>query len=211
MNRIALGKDGSFYIGMIGTLYCSCWTTAGGKIFGLQRLKPKGNDVFDFVALRSKSNTQFELEFSHPLAANAADIGKYAVKSWNYEPTIEYGGPKKNQEDIGVQSATLSADGKKVTLALQGLKTNRVIHIRVRDVLSTKGESPVANETYYTLNAFGPGVDPALPTSLAKLSSQNISLRKYAWGRGLPKLFGKKGYPINGKKRERVFEMGAIR
>ena len=76
-------------------------------------------------------------------------------------PTSSYGGPKIDEETLTVTSATLSEDGKKVTLELDGLKPGRVVHVRSPRPFSREGgESLWSTEAWYTLNALPGYVAP---------------------------------------------------
>ena len=83
------------------------------------------------LAMRALPNG-FEIEYTQPLSAATATAlaTKYRVKQWRYVPTAAYGGPKVDEQTLTVSSATLSADGKKVTLVINGLQAGRVVHIR---------------------------------------------------------------------------------
>lgn len=75
-------------------------------------------------------------------------------------PTSDYGGPKIGEERLAVRSATLSGDSRTVRLRLDGLKPDRVVHVRSpRPFASTSGESLWSTEAWYTLNAL-PGKQP---------------------------------------------------
>ena len=68
-------------------------------------------------------------------------------------PTSTYGGPKVDEETLTVTSATLSADRKKVTLKIDGLKPGRVVYVRSpRPFDAQDGESLWSTEAWYTLN-----------------------------------------------------------
>lgn len=55
-------------------------------------------------------------------------------------------------------SAKLSADKKKLTLTISGIQLKDVIYIKLSNVMSATGNvASWSTETWYTLNAFGPG------------------------------------------------------
>lgn len=104
----------------------------------------------------------FDLTYTQPVSdATAAELAaRYDVQQWHYTPTADYGGPKIAEEELSVRSATLSEDGRTVRLRLDGLKPDRVVHVRSpRPFTSASGESLWSTEAWYTLNEM-PGKQP---------------------------------------------------
>ncbi|GIJ46019.1 hypothetical protein Val02_29050 [Virgisporangium aliadipatigenens] len=164
LTKLALGPDGAIYAGGLGA--DGNWGQAGKLQFGLQKLTPNGTTPFDMLAMRAKPNG-FEIEYTQPLSADTISglAAKFTVKQWRYTPTAAYGGPKIDEQTLGVSSATVSADGKKVTLVINGLQAGRVVYIRSpKPFSSSSGQSLWSTEAWYTLNSI-PGA-PA-PTNLA--------------------------------------------
>jgi hypothetical protein len=161
VNRISLGPDGAIYAGGIGD--DGNWGQTGKLKFGLQKLTPNGGTTFDMLAMRAVTGG-FEIEYTQPVSAETAAnlASRYTVKQWRYAPTPAYGGPKVDQENLTVSSATLSADSKKVTLKLNGLKPDRVVHLRSpRPFTSSTGVSLWNTEAWYTLNSLVGVAPPA--------------------------------------------------
>ncbi|MFD4985327.1 family 16 glycoside hydrolase [Streptomyces sp. NPDC058372] len=159
VNRISMGPDGAIYAGGLGA--GGNWGQEGKLTYGLQKLSPSGDEAFDILAMRAKPGG-FELEYTEPLSEEtAAKLAEsYQVEQWAYAPTAEYGGPKIDEESLGVSEATLSEDGKKVTLSIPGLKANRVVHVRSpRPFSSAEGTELWSTEAWYTLNSL-PGDQP---------------------------------------------------
>jgi hypothetical protein len=153
VSRISLGPDGAIYTGGIGA--GGNWGQPGKLDHGLQKLTPTGTGAFDVLAMRAIDGG-FELEYTQPLsAATATDLAtKYQAKQWRYAPTVDYGGPKIDEQTLQVTSAALSADRKKVTLKLSGLRSGRVVHLRSpRPFAAENGQSLWSTEAWYTLNA----------------------------------------------------------
>ncbi|MEV4947306.1 lectin [Streptomyces sp. NPDC053755] len=152
VTRISVGPDGALYAGGLGA--GGNWGQEGKLGHGLQKLTPNGSHTFDIRAMRAVPGG-FALDYTQPLSTEtAAELGKrYKVKQWRYVPTAAYGGPKVDEETLTVQSAALSADRKTVTLALPGLKTDRVVHVRSpRPFSSSTGVPLWSTEAWYTLN-----------------------------------------------------------
>ncbi|MDY7089244.1 MAG: family 16 glycoside hydrolase, partial [Actinomycetota bacterium] len=155
--RLSQGPDGALYAGGLGA--DGNWGQEGKLKYGLQKLTPNGASVFDIKAMRAVAGG-FELEYTQPVsAATAASLAaRYQAKQWRYVPTAAYGGPKVDEEQLTVGSATLSSDRLKVTLKLAGLKPGRVVHVRSpRPFTSTTGASLWSTEAWYTLNSLTDG------------------------------------------------------
>ncbi|WP_199443632.1 family 16 glycoside hydrolase [Umezawaea beigongshangensis] len=152
VNRTTVGPDGAIYIGGIGD--DGNWGQDGKLKHGLQKLAPNGGRTFDLLAVRAVAGG-FELEYTQPVSAETAAglAGRYRAEQWRYAPTPAYGGPKVDQENLRVASATPSADGRKVTLKLDGLKAGRVVHLRSPRPFTSSAGVPLWNtEAWYTLN-----------------------------------------------------------
>lgn len=151
-HRLAWGPDGALYVGMIGNP--GNWGQQGKLWYGLQRMKYNGQSVFEMLAVRAKTNGM-EIEFTEPLReGDGWDMQSYLVKQWWYKPTVNYGGPKMDEEVMTVKSATVSADRKKVFLEIPGLKPQHVVYIQLRNLpLSDLDHEIWTTETWYTLNA----------------------------------------------------------
>ncbi|MFB7407118.1 lectin [Streptomyces sp. NPDC056202] len=152
VTRISVGPDGALYAGGLGA--GGNWGQEGKLAHGLQKLTPNGTDAFDIRAMRAVPGG-FALDYTQPLSTEtAADLAKrYKIKQWRYVPTADYGGPKVDEETLAAQSATLSADGRTVTLAIPGLKADRVVHVRSPRPFSSSGGEPLwSTEAWYTLN-----------------------------------------------------------
>jgi hypothetical protein len=160
VTELMQGPDGAIYAGGLGA--DGNWGQEGKLKFGLQKIAPNGNAVFDMLAMRALPNG-FEIEYTQPLSAETATAlaSKYTVKQWRYQPTAAYGGPKIGEQTLPVSSATLSADGRKVTLVINGLQPDRVVYVRSpQPFRSTSGQALWSTEAWYTLNAVpGAAVD----------------------------------------------------
>ena len=100
-------------------------------------------------------------KFTEPLReGDGWDLSHFTVKQWWYKPTPNYGGPKMDEQELAVRSASVSADRKKVFLEIPGLKPQHVVYIRLRNLpVSDAGHELWTTETWYTLNAI-PASDP---------------------------------------------------
>ncbi|MEV4283212.1 family 16 glycoside hydrolase [Actinoplanes xinjiangensis] len=160
VSELSIGPDGAIYAGGLGA--GGNWGQAGKLSYGLQKLSPRGTSTFDILAMRAR-NGGFELEYTKPLSTETANAlaARYQVKQWRYQPTAAYGGPKIDEQALNVTSATLSADRKKVTLAIDGLKAGHVVYVRSpRPFSASTGEPLWSTEAWYTLNSLTSGPPP---------------------------------------------------
>ncbi|MEZ4964416.1 MAG: family 16 glycoside hydrolase [Saprospiraceae bacterium] len=151
-HRLAWGPDGAVYIGMIGNP--GNWGQVGKFWYGLQRMKYNGASTFEMLAIRAKTNG-IEIEFTEPLReGDGWNPKQFLVKQWWYKPTINYGGPKMDEEELAVRSASVSPDRKKVFLEVEGIQPGHVVYVRLRDLpLSDLGHEIWTTEGWYTMNA----------------------------------------------------------
>jgi hypothetical protein len=171
MEKIAYGPDGMIYLGGMGSMGgwwawdspLKSWT-----LFGLQKIKHTSKTVFEMKAVRSKSSTTLEIEFTEAAGAGAALAANYKVDTWRYVSTANYGGPPVDSVSLPVVSVNLSSDKMKATLTVTGLLEKYLVYIRLGDgIKSATGGNLWVNRTYYTLNKFGPGVDVTSPVRVA--------------------------------------------
>ncbi|MDT0266604.1 PA14 domain-containing protein [Streptomyces sp. DSM 44915] len=157
VTRVSVGPDGALYTGGLGA--GGNWGQEGKLAHGLQKLTPNGGNAFDIHEMRATPDG-FVLSYTQPLSQETADrlATAYQVDQWRYEPTADYGGPKLDQQTLQVTSAELSADRTEVTLTIEGLRTDRVVHVQSpRPFSSADGEPLWSTEAWYTLNALPAG------------------------------------------------------
>lgn len=151
INRMRWSPDGDLYVGGIGS--SGNWGQSKKLWYGLQRLSYNGNTAFEMLAVRAKTNGM-EIEFTEALEPGDGWLtDSYEVMQWYYLPTIEYGGPKMDNRELEVKSATVSEDRKKVFLEIDGIKEGHVVYIRLKDkFISSTGNSLWSPECWYTMN-----------------------------------------------------------
>jgi hypothetical protein len=94
------------------------------------------------------------ITFTKPVdAAMLADPAHYEVKSWRYEPTEQYGGPKVDVHTHQVTRATASPDFCQTQLEITDLAPGRVYAITLKDMKAADGTEPWSTNAWYTLNA----------------------------------------------------------
>tara|TARA_R110002126_G_scaffold27665_14_gene92854 strand:+ start:11159 stop:15043 length:3885 start_codon:yes stop_codon:yes gene_type:complete len=151
INRAVWGPDGALYVGGIGST--GNWGQEGKSRFGLQRLAFNGAPVFEMLAVRAKSNG-LEVQFTEPLPEGLGwDPIDYRITQWRYVSTIDYGGPKVDEAELPVLSATVSEDRTRVFLELADLKPDHVVHVHLTGPFTSEaGRELWSTEAWYTLN-----------------------------------------------------------
>ena len=160
ITHLALEDDGSIIVGGLGA--GGNWGQTGKLQFGLQKLVPNGTETFDIQKMELAEGG-FDLTYTKPLsdATLATLADKYDVQQWTYVPTAAYGGPKIDEETLTVTEATVSSDRKTVSLKIDGLKPNRVVHVRSpRPFDAQDGTQLLSTEAWYTLNTLPGYVAP---------------------------------------------------
>lgn len=156
-HRIVVGPDSAIYVGGIGATSGEWGGWAwNNRQAGLQRMKENGQPFFDVLNVRSTGATTFTLEFTEPLVS--AEASNFLTpQQWAYIPALAYGSGKQTTENLTLESVTLSADKKTVTLTIPGLKKTNVVHLRWTGLTSVSGRPLMSDRAWYTLNEFGPG------------------------------------------------------
>ena len=146
-------KDGQLYV--VG---CQGWQTAAARDGSFQRVRWTGKPLTLPTAWTPGQGT-LSVTFNAPLdSAAAEDPGSYSLEAWNYRYAREYGSkdwsvvdPNKEGHDRwNVARASLSADGKTVTLVVPDLKP--VMQFGLRFNLDTRDGKPAAGEMYGTIH-----------------------------------------------------------
>jgi len=171
VNRLLWGPDGSLYVGGVGGP--GNWSQPGKKKYGLQRMTYNGTSAFEMNAVRAKANGM-EIELTEPIDPHTRlRAGDFVLKRWYYEPTTEYGGPKKGLSRLNIQRLHVSGDRKRIFLETSGLREEHVIYVRIKaPFFSEEGRSLWSTETWYTLNeipdenGFDRPVDRVAPNTL---------------------------------------------
>jgi len=152
VNRMVYGPNGDLYVGGVGST--GNWQQYGKLWYGLQRLKYNEEPAFEMLAVRAKSNG-LEIEMTEPLAeGDGWDATAFDIQQWWYEPTVEYGGPKKDLENLTIVSTNVSDDRKKIFLELEGMKEEHVIYVHLpNDWVSSTNKELWSTEAWYTMNS----------------------------------------------------------
>ncbi len=148
VNRLLWGDDGSLIVGMTGETATWSWR---GTTFGLQRLVPTGETAFEFLKVQVVRGG-LKITFTEPAdLEQLADVNNYQAMQWGYRATADYGGSKRDVQPVFVKSATPFPDGLSVVLELEGMRSDRVMHVRAQ-VESAAGEPLWSPEFWTTVN-----------------------------------------------------------
>jgi putative heme-binding domain-containing protein len=139
-----------------GQLYCCgmyAWAGDRTEPGGFYRVRYTGKPVYLPIGIAAKESG-VTLSFSGPLDRQAAsDPKNYSVKTWSLKRTQEYGSNHYDERPSRVNAASLSADGKSVTLAIEDLKPTWCMSIKY-SLKGTDGQ-PVVNEIDNTIHRLG--------------------------------------------------------
>lgn len=150
VNRLRWGPDGALYIGGVGMVGGWSWKE---KQYGLQKIKSNGKTTFEMLAIRARP-AGFEIEFTEPLKNDQPiRASDFLLQQWRYEGTAGYGGPKLDLEKLEIKNIQVSADSRKISFKIGGLKKEHVIYFLLPETLkSESGQSLWSGEAWYTLN-----------------------------------------------------------
>lgn len=147
VNRIAFAPDGSMFAGQTNR----GWGSLGGKPYGLQRLVYTGTEPFEVHHI-NLTKDGFSLTFTKPVDPDSLGKKPVSVSSFTYVYNSNYGGPEIDTRAETVGAATLSRDGKTLTVPVESLRKGRVYEFRIDGPKNRDGEGLLHPEAYYTLN-----------------------------------------------------------
>ncbi len=185
VNRLIWGPDGCLYAGGIGA--DGNWNWKGTQ-FGLQRLRPTGEEVLEYQSI-SATPDGFVVKFTNAIGERwLGDPYNYTVRQWAYFSTPEYGGAKKREQQLTVERAIPERDGKGVRLLIPGLIEGSVVYIRCDP--SPNNMTMWSTEAWYTLNEIPepgppqetPPVNPLLQDRLKMKAMRRFREPWSGWG-----------------------------
>lgn len=137
------------------------WQTRAGKDGGFYRMRYTGKPYLLPTALGVKPG-ELTIGFDVPLDKEAAeDPDNYNIEQWNYRWTQSYGSPhfkvsdpkQQGHDEVEIDEAVLSADGKTVTLKIADLAP--VMQMKTSFTLESADGQPIKSEIHHTINAVG--------------------------------------------------------
>jgi mono/diheme cytochrome c family protein len=146
---------GELYVGEIRD---SGWG-ASNNIGQITKIKIEPEKLPCGIAKVRATKNGFVIDFFKPVdRAKAANLDSYAIESYRRESTPAYGGPDIDRRPEKIASASLSEDGKHVTLVLPELRTRHVYELRLKN-LTQGGGVFHPDEAHYTLKQVPEGND----------------------------------------------------
>lgn len=148
--RVAFAPDGSLFTGFTNRGW-------GGLApgHGVARIRWNGQVPFDLHSVHLR-NDGFEINLTK--AITIPPIGAaIEAESYDYNYWWDYGSPMMNIEPLTVGSTTLSADGKKLFVEVQGLQPARCVRLKLNGLHDADGNSPLHDTFHYTINQMPEG------------------------------------------------------
>ena len=154
--RMAQGTDGGLFVGLTNR----GWSSLGRSSYGLQRLVWTGKNPFEILEMRALPDG-FELVLTEPVdPQTATDLNSYTMTSYTYLYHATYGSDEIQKRSPAIRDATVSADGSRVRLRIDGLRERFVHELVAAGLRSTDGRSLLHPQAYYTLNQIPERSDP---------------------------------------------------
>jgi glucose/arabinose dehydrogenase len=141
--------NGSLFIG--GT--SRGWGSRGNKPYCVQRLDWTGKHPFEILEMRAQSNG-FELVFTEPVDKETAlQKDSYEMRTFTYIYQASYGSPEVDASTPTIKDISVSNDGLRVQLSVEGLKRGHVHHLQAKGIRAAESKRPLLHaDAYYTLN-----------------------------------------------------------
>ncbi|MCA9115505.1 MAG: hypothetical protein KDA79_10485 [Planctomycetaceae bacterium] len=128
------------------------WGSRGTKPFSLERMQWSGKVPFEILEMRARPDG-FELEFTRPVdPETAARPESWQLGTYTYIYQSSYGSPEVDHTQPVIRQAQVAADGKTVTLTVEGLQEGHVHELHATGVRSAEGQPLLHTEAYYNLN-----------------------------------------------------------
>ncbi|MEW4529513.1 hypothetical protein [Maioricimonas sp. JC845] len=128
------------------------WGSRGNKPFAVERLDWTGKVPFEIHSMHARPDG-FELVFTQPVdAETAGNVESYTLETYTYIFQASYGSPEVDHTTPTIESATVSEDGLRVRLKVDGLQEGHVHELHSAGVRSADGLPLLHKEAYYTLN-----------------------------------------------------------
>jgi cytochrome c551/c552 len=152
--RMTWGNDGSMMVGETNR----GWGSSGDRNEGFQQLVWTGRVPFEMKAVRAMSDG-FEIEFTKPVdPITASDLASYNARSFLYKYQPVYGSPPVQNQDLVIKGIKMSADGLRIRLVVDGLRTNFIHELQLFGVLDAERKQNLVHPiSYYTLNQIPTG------------------------------------------------------
>ena len=147
-NRLAFAPDGSLWVGQAAYGW-------GGDT-GIQRIVFTGKQPMDVYSMNVTAKG-FDLTFTQPVNDSAAlNKNNYQFQNYYFEYHKKYGSKQMDNKLIPVSGIKISADHKKVSVALSELQTGYVYQLNLGNIKAQSGDTLANHVICYTLNRLIP-------------------------------------------------------
>lgn len=163
--RVHIDANNVIYVGNLNSN--GGWDKLPNMDPGLKRLVPKDVNAvhaFEILRVRVIGNGTVEVDFTKPVGPGGAAPGSYTGTAWTVTPVVGYGeNSSVNNHALTVTSASLKNGNKTVELKISGMQLRYIHNLKMGAVKSAEGgETLWGQETWFTVNAWGPGVVPEI-------------------------------------------------
>ncbi len=130
------------------------WGSRGGEPFALERIRWTGEVPLEIHEMRIEPDG-FTLTFTKPVdPKTAGDVQSYAMRSWTYHNSADYGSPELQHTKQTITAAEVAEDGLSVRLTIEGITLGHLHELKLEGVRAAEDPNlglwhPVA---YYTVN-----------------------------------------------------------
>ena len=139
-----------------GELYaCGLFGWAGDQTEpgGFYRVRATGKPMFLPVGLGARTDG-VTLRFTDPLdRRTATDPSRYRAKSWTIKRSVNYGSDHYEERPVQITAASLSTDGRSVTLTMPEIHPTRCMEITYK--VQGRGGEPVDGVIHNTIHHLG--------------------------------------------------------
>jgi cytochrome c551/c552 len=152
--RMVFAEDQSLFVGETNR----GWGSAGDANEGLQRLVWNRETPFEMRTVKAKPDG-FEIEFTKPIDKKSAeDLTSYQISSFTYKYFPVYGSPPVRPMDHEILGVEVSADGRKVRIAIKDPQQYHVHKISLPGIREAVNSHELVHaDAYYTLNEIPSG------------------------------------------------------
>jgi hypothetical protein len=128
------------------------WPVRGASKFAIQRLDWSGEIPFEIREINIRPDG-FRLTFTRPVDPGiAARAETYALTTYTHKYAAGYGSPEVDHTTPRVSRATVSGDGLRVTLTVDGIQEGHIHDFDLAAMRDRLGEPLLHAKAYYTVN-----------------------------------------------------------
>ena len=145
--RLSFAPDNSLWVGQTGR----GWAAKGGEYEALQKITWDGKTTPFEIHTVKLVKEGFVISFTQDIQDKEFDTNSVAVESWKYANTPAYGSPRYFLTEHAPVSVT-KHNSNSLVVKLQDLTEDRVVQLKLANVVALNGDQPSNNVAYYTLN-----------------------------------------------------------